>query len=759
MANRNLDRTISCALLVPWLAVAAACGATSGSRGEDTEGGAVETKFTNPDGNSKISSYLIEKIDGAPVDYSNASTLNIVVTRRNGESQIKYKAANSDKLECVRNRNWSALSRADTLSIDTSALVDGDAVLCLVAYTPEGKVDSNPIMVQWLHDVTPPTAPTAARMVIPVPPATILTTSRTVKLRWVPSEDPAPSNGAAQSLMKTQKVLIGTSEGARDIYTQNYSVTDFEATITLPKDGDFYFSVASVDHAGNEGIAKISGKISVDGTPPPAPTSISWNPAGPTRNTTELVASWNAVQEDTAVTYKYKLETYDSCTDTSLIGSIQGTSAANTTQTTLSLGEGCHFLSVMAVNSGGLESAAWFKSPTPFIVDLTKPLISLESSPDGLVSHFNTIEIAMASSAQNQLDVHEYKYKVITGTDCGAKGTWSDWLPGSTQKTENIKGPAYEGTMSICAKARDAAGNESESDNVKGYRVASWTNKSSLGVSPDFSETYKMKIAFSANSIIKYLSSDSGLLPPSWSVTTPDPAPSVNGSSARTVTGANGTIYSGSDALSSGKWKTTITRTPSAGAPVSTDLSTIPGDAGPWCVGNLYLLDLATNQDPIDNFQALVSCITTTTTPPVQKIQVVSYDSSKVGLEWSRQEIFTRNTPVKSVGAISLAFNQFVAVTDPTDNNIVQTCVNPPTTGDCESALISIPGSEGTTALAALEPASGNVRVIISGEMSGTVRLGVASVVIGSPFNLDWIAVELATAENFILSPYLSVVP
>ena len=749
MANRNLHRTISCALLVPWLAVAAACGATSGSRGEDTEGGAVETKFTNPDGNSKISSYLIEKIDGAPVDYSNASALNIVVTRRNGESQIKYKAANSDKLECVRNRNWSALSRADTLSLDTSALVDGDAVLCLVAYTPEGKVDSNPIMVQWLHDVTPPTAPTAARMVIPVPPATILTTSRIVKLRWVPSEDPAPSNGAAQSLMKAQKVLIGTSEGARDIYSQNYSVTDFEATITLPKDGDFYFSVASVDHAGNEGVAKISGKISVDGTAPPAPTSISWNPTGPTQNMTGIVASWNAVQEDTAVTYSYEVKTYDISTGVSL-GSIQGTSAANTPQATLSLGEGSHDLSVKAVNSVGLESAT-FQAPTRFYIDRTAPLISLESSPDGLVSHFNTIEIAMASSAQNQLDVHEYKYKVITGPDCDATGTWSDWLPGSTKKTENIKGPAYEGTMSICAKARDAAGNEGTPDDVKGYRVASWTNKSSLGANPDFSETFKMKIAFSANSIIKYLSSETG----SWSIETPSTPPTVNGSSARTVTGANGTIYSGSDALSSGKWKTSIIRTPSGGAPISTDLSTIPGDAGPWCVGNLYLLDVATNQDPIDNFQALVSCITTG--PALQKIQVISYDDSAT--KWSRQEIFTLYTAVKSIGAISVSSNQFVAVTDPTDNNIVQTCVNPPTTGDCESALISIPGSEGTTALAALEPASGNVRVIISGEMSGTVRLGVASVVIGSPFNLDWIAVELATAENFILSPYLSVVP
>lgn len=750
IAQRNLARGFLCALLVPWMLVGTGCGGTSGSRGSDTEGGAVETKFTNPDGDSKISSYLIEKIDGAPLDYSNASSLSIAVTRRNGDSQIKYKAANSDKLECVRNRNWSALSSADTLSIDTSGLIDGDAVLCLVAYNPDGKVDSNPIMVQWLHDVTPPDAPTGARMVIPVPPATILTTSRIVKLRWVPSEDPAPSNGAAQSLMKTQKVLIGTSEGGRDISSQNYSVSDFEATIILPRDGDFYFSVASVDYAGNEGIAKISGKISVDGTAPPAPTSISWNPAGPTRNTTGIVASWNAVQEDTSVTYSYEVKTYDLSTGTSLIGSIQGTSAANTPQATLSLGEGRHFLSVKSANSVGLESA-WFQAPTPFYIDRTAPLISLESSPDGLVSHSDTIEIAIATSAQNQLDVHEYKYKVITGTDCDATGTWSDWLPGSARSTENIKGPAYEGTMSICAKARDAAGNEGTPDDVKGYRVASWTNKISLGATPDFSETFKMKIAFSANNIIEYLSSETG----SWSIETPSTPPTVNGSSARTVTGANGTIYSGSDALSSGTWKTTINRTPTGGALVSTDLSTIPGESGPWCVGNLYLLDLATNQDPIDNFQALVSCITTA--PTLQKIQVISYDDSAT--KWSRQEIFTRNTAVKSIGAISVSSNQFVAVTDPTNNNIVQTCVNPPVTGNCESALAAVPSSNGTTALAALEPVSGNVRVIISGEMSGTVRLGVASLLIGSTFNLDWIAVELASPENFILSPYLIGVP
>ena len=753
IAQRNLARGFLCALLVPWMLVGTGCGGTSGSRGGDTEVGAVETKFTNPDGDSKISSYLIAKIEGAPLDYSNALSLSIAVTRRNGDSQIKYKAANSDKFECVRNRNWSALSSADTISVDTSALIDGDAVLCLVAYNPDGKVDSNPIMVQWLHDVTPPDAPTGARMVIPVPPATILTTSRIVKLRWVPSEDPAPSNGAAQSLMKTQKVLIGTSEGGRDISSQTYSVSDFEATITLPRDGDFYFSVASVDYAGNEGIAKISGKISVDRTAPPAPTSISWNPAGPTRNMTGLVASWNAVQEDTSVTYSYKVETYDLSTGTSLIGSIQGTSAANTPQATLSLGEGRHFLSVKSVNSVGDESD-WFKATTPLYVDRTAPLISLESSPDGLVFPFETIEIAIASSVQNQHDVHEYKYKVITGSDCGAKGTWSDWLPGSTKKTENIKGPAYEGTMSICAKARDAAGNEGEPDNVKGYRVASWTNKSSLTAVPDFTEDYKTKIAFSANGIIKYLSSESG----SWSVETPSTPPTVNGSSARTVTGANGTIYSGSDALSSGTRKTNVIRTPSGGIPVSTDLSMIPGDAGPWCVGNLYLLDLATNQDPDelnDNFQALVSCITTS--PTLQKVQVISYDDSAT--KWSRQEIFTRSTAVKSIGAISVSSHQFVAVTDPTNHNIVQTCINPPATGGCEAVLVSIPGSEGTTALAALAPESGKVRVIISGEMSGTERLGLVKYLTGGIPSLDWIAVELASPENFILSPYLIGVP
>ncbi len=755
MASRDLDPKILRALLVPWLLVAAGCGATSGSHGSDTEGGAVESKFTNPDGDSKISSYLIESIEGAPVDYSNASLQNITVSRRNGDSQIKYKAANSDKFECVHNRNWSPLSGDDTLSIDTSALVDGDAVLCLIAFTPDGKIDSNPIMVQWLHDVTPPDAPTAARMIIPAPPATTLTTSRVVKLRWVPSEDPAPSNEAAQSLMKEQRVFIGTTEGGRDVYSQAYSVSDFEANITLPGDGDFYFSVASVDHAGNESIARISKKISVDGTAPPAPSSISWNPTGPTQNTTGIVASWNAVQEDTPVTYSYEIKTYDINNSSLLIGTTQGTTAPNATQTTLSLGEGRHVLSVKAINSVGLESA-WFQAPAPFYVDQTAPLISLESSPDTLVYHYDSIDFAMTSSAQNQLDVHEYKYKIITGNSCDTTGTWSDWLPGSTRTTENIKGPAYEGIMSFCARARDAAGNESTPDNIKGYRVASWTNKSDLNAVPDFTEDYRTKIAFSANGIIKYLSSESG----SWSVSTPDPAPSVSASSNRSVTGANGTIYSGSNALSSDTWKTTIIRTPSGEPPVSTDLSTLPGDEAPWCLGNLYLLDLATIQDPIDNFQALVSCITTS--PTLQKIQIITYDSI-VG--WSRQAIFTRNTDVKSIGSISVASNQFVAVTDPTNNNIVETCVNPPSVedGDCESpllaTLLAIPASSGTTALAAIEPASGHIRVVISGQMSGTVRLGIASLLVGSTFNLDWIAIELATPENFILSPYLIGVP
>ena len=760
MVKSNIAMVFLRVMLTPWILVVGGCGSDSGAR-QTEEASTIETSFSKPDGPKGVSSYLIEKITGAPDKFSNASSLKIAITRRNGDSQVKYKALLGSKLECVRDRSWSALTSAELITVDTSALVDGEAVLCIIAYTTSNQIDSNPIVVQWLHDVTPPKTPSTVRMTSPVPPLAI-SESRNVSLRWIPSEDIDPSNGASRSEIKSHDVFVGRTPGGRDVYVKSFGVADYKANITLPSDGDLYFSVAAVDNAGNETIKQVEGLISIDGTAPPAPASVTWNPAGPTSTTTGIVASWPAVQDDTAVTYQYKIGTAMG------LGDIQAATLVSTNQVSLSLLEGSYFISVKAVNSTLLESS-WFSTSTPFFVDLTPPLVSLYDSPNGITGHLDSLNVSISASAKNQLDVHEYMYKVITGDNCATTGVWSAWLPNSTVISDNIKGPAYETTLSICAKARDAAGNVSDPDSVAGYRVASWINKDSAGATPDFSDTLKAKIAFKVNTTIKELTSAAG----SWVVTSSS-APAWSETSSRTVTGANGTIYTGSDAASASQStrKTTVTRTPAPlnSVAVTTDLATIPGEPAPWCLGDLYLLALATDRqytglsDP-DNLMALVSCITAAQ----QKIRLISYEDVGVGGTWKSYSIVTRNSATKAVGALAVNSNQLVAITDPLTSNSVYTCANPPLTStgmDCDLSspvsLKSISGSAGTTALGALvfaDPYTHLARVVIAGPMSGTMRLGVASGYATGTLDLKWMAVELATPENFSLNPYLLQVP
>ena len=231
--------------------VVTGCGGGAAPEKKTTNAPAVDDKFVNPDGSTTTSSYLIQKVEGAPDKYSNAASVTITVTRRNGESTIKYKAANADKKECLREKNWSAPSSASNFTIDTSGLTDGDAILCLRATDPQGREDSNDVYFQWLHDLTPPKSPTSVRMTSPVPPATV-TSSRSVSLRWVPAEDQDPANKAAPSLTKSHKVMVGTTPGGNDVLQQTYGVADYESNLTLPRDGEFYFSVAAIDNASRK---------------------------------------------------------------------------------------------------------------------------------------------------------------------------------------------------------------------------------------------------------------------------------------------------------------------------------------------------------------------------------------------------------------------------------------------------------------------------------------------------------------------------
>lgn len=743
-------------------AMASSCGGGAApDKKVSSQDPATDEGFTNPDGDSTSSSYLIEKVVGVPDKFSNATSLSITITRRNGESKFRYKVANStfEIRECYGARGWSDWTTATQITIDASSLTDGDALLCVAAITPAEEKDSNPVAFKWLHDITPPDAPTAARMIAPEPPLTV-STSREVKLRWIPPEDVEPENDAAPSLMKEQKVLVGTSAGSGDVLEQKYGITDYEAIITLPGDGEFYFSVVSVDYAGNETKTLLPSMIAVDTSPPPAPTSVTWNPEGPVNYLTGISVSWPAVIESTSVTYQYKVGTSVGGADAVPV------STAQTTQANLTLsGPGTYFFSVKAINSV-LQESAWFNSPVPFYIDQTKPVPEPFNVPDnGQAFYLDAINFQVADGARNELAIHEYQYKIITGDDCDAMGAWSTWLPNSTPMTANIKGPAYETTMSLCMRVRDAAGNESEPANDK---VRTWNNQNGTET-PNFSDPVTARISYSSGGVIKDFTSASG----NWVANANSSTASWSGVNGRTVTTYEGAQFTGVDTTTANVRKTTITRSPAPGAESGLDavhdLSLIPGDSGKWCLGDLYLLDLATDTGSgTENFYALVSCITADDASQ-QKIRVVHYDagpSFAPSPAWNSYSIVSRASTTKALGAISVSGEILVAIVDPTDSNKVYTCGSPPddsTLLNCQSAnkWKEVQGSEGTTALAALVPSSNNgiARLVIAGSLTGAARLGVASGSRTGTLDLRWMATGLGNADTFSLNPYLIELP
>ncbi len=479
--------------LAKWIAAGIVTAANfgcdaGGGRAPATNG--EPSPLENPDGNTKASSYLIESVSGLPEKMSNSSFYDIQIKKRNGDSLIQWKLASYDKNECVKERNWSEKTEASQIRLSKSDLRDGDVMACIRAETPDGTRDSNYLQFTWQYDGTIPEGATSAVFTNPSPP-TAASLTRTVGLQWVICEDPDGDDGADPSGLMMHRIQVGTNVGGKDVMTKDLGITEYQTSLTLPRDGRFYFSVACPDAAGNEAVTELPYPLDVDTTPPSAPTSATWNRTSPTNQGTGIILSWNAVQDDTAVTYLYKL------------GSAKGGgttfNTAATNSVTLNLANGTYYPTIKAKNAAGGESTV-FEANTPLIVDTVPPDFSLTSLPSSNVSEALQVAINPISP-----DMVSYRYKVIPGSgtsDCTSKGSWSDWTSPGVQISDNISGPAYHTSMVICAQGRDTAGNQT-ADNVP--VIHSWNNTQPGGVQPK-DEKVKQTIVWSAGGSVKSLS-------------------------------------------------------------------------------------------------------------------------------------------------------------------------------------------------------------------------------------------------------------
>ncbi|MEY4630132.1 MAG: hypothetical protein RIQ81_252, partial [Pseudomonadota bacterium] len=486
---------------IAWIIASSALLAScNGDAGRDAGGNGEKQPLENPDGESLSSSYLIESVTGFPTGLSNESNFTVTIKKRNGSSTLQWKLSAYSKSECAKERGWSPKTSDEYLTIAAGDMPDGDVVACVRAFTEDGLNDSNYMMFRWKSDRTVPEAAIDAVFTTPVPPATQQIT-RTVALQWVICEDPDGPNGEDPTGLTMHRVQVGTTEGGKDVLTRELGVLEYQTSITLPRDGRFYFSIACPDLAGNEVVTKLPYPLDIDTSAPSAPTSISWNRSSPTNQANGIVLSWSAVSDDTPVTYLYRLA--------SNLGGGSTFTSVSTNSVTLDLLEGTYYATVKAVNGAGLESTI-FSGSTPLIVDTSAPGFTLSGIP---FNHSETDTLSVSISTASS-DFQAYQYKIIRGNidlnHCHTMGTWSDWITPNVSISDNISGPAYQTYLAICARARDTAGNETPSDLTIFHK---WNNALVSGASAA-QDDFNLMFTWAAAGSVKAMKTSTNTSPP-----------------------------------------------------------------------------------------------------------------------------------------------------------------------------------------------------------------------------------------------------
>ncbi len=249
-------------------------------------------------------------------------------------------------------------------------------------------------------------------------------------LTWAASTDQGGSNISHYDVYRTpaggSATLVGSSNG-----------TTFSDPSVSP-DGVYTYDVVAVDGAGNQSVHSAGTTVTVDITPPDAPTGLTAQAA---LTAQKPALSWSLASDDPGGSGIVRYDVYRGAV---LAGSSTGTTFTDTGLST----NGSYAYTVKAVDAAGNVGAAsapytvtWDSTPPPTPINLTAlsptsaaPVLSWQSG--GAAADFDHYDV----------------YRSSTLIWSGTATTYTDDQPAP---------PATSGNLSYTVKAVDALGNAS----------------------------------------------------------------------------------------------------------------------------------------------------------------------------------------------------------------------------------------------------------------------------------------------------------
>ena len=439
--------------VISWTAASDGSGTSSSGivrydvyRGAVLAGSTTTTSYTDAGATANSSlSYTVYAIDAA-ANRSQASTAVPVVydtsappvpTNIGGTTPtatapvITWTSGGVDNLSGLA---YYAVYRGSTLIGTTSALSFTDSALATAG--------AQSYTVKAVDLAGNQSAATSARAIVfdPIAPGqpgkpVIASPTNAPALTWAAATDAGGSNISRYDVYRAptggSAVLIGSSNGT------TYSDT------AVPTDGSYDYDVVAVDGAGNQSVPSAATTVSVDLTPPTAPTGLT---AAATLTASKPSLSWTLSTDGTGS----GIVRYDVYRGAVLAGSSTGTTFTDTTLAT----NGSYAYTVKAVDAAGNQSAA--SSPLTVTWDSTPPPV-----PVGLTATTPTSAAPVLTWTSGGPASDFDHYDVFRG------GTLI-WSGNATTYTDNQPTPpAASASLTYTVKAVDALGNSSSASTPK----------------------------------------------------------------------------------------------------------------------------------------------------------------------------------------------------------------------------------------------------------------------------------------------------
>jgi hypothetical protein len=418
-------------------------------------------------------------------------------------------------------------------------------------------------------DTTPPSAPQITTFSNPTP----IGTGHYINASTVPLQFQANTAGstdnlsgvASYQLCRTNDNIVGDTSSCSGAWVGGAHSNAYETVsgTNVPGEGAFrYYRWWSFDNAGNMSSTAGTGDfVTIDTTPPAAPTSLSLNSptTSPNSVTTPIIAVNGVSNGDT-------VRLYSASNCTGLIGTATsaGTTAYVTAAPALSAGQYTFYANT--TDPAGNPSSCSTNSVS-YLLDTTAPSTPTLSYYDGLQTILTQTITFSASDAETGVDPYQISYSLYYRSSPLSAGNCTSWSGWSGSPLITTTGNSFLHTMS----------------NLTCYQYyVTATNAAGLSSSSTMSPTAITKVQKPA---------------PTVSSITPNNGPSGDGSYSVVITGADfdssALVYIDNTLANNITWNNSgsiTAATPShvAGGPLNIDVKVVNPDAQQGLLEDAY---------------------------------------------------------------------------------------------------------------------------------------------------------------------------